>query len=283
MELFVIAALVGVLVGLCSGLLGIGGGMVMVPLFRLAFNMSALASTATSLFTIIPTSISGAVTHLRARTCIPALGLALGLGGALTSPIGVWLAQIAPAWAIMLVAALVIGYSAVTMFMKAMEAGRAPSPASANKHAGRERDTSSAATQTGSAASGTVHLERARLLQGAGIGAGAGLVSGFIGVGGGFIMVPLMLSLLRIPMKLASGTSLIAVLILAIPATIEQALLGNIDYLVGIALACGSIPGALIGSSLVKRVPERSLRLLFSAFLAIAAILLVVKEFGLIG
>ena len=84
---------------------------------------------------------------------------------------------------------------------------------------------------------------------GAAIGLFAGLASGYVGVGGGFIMVPLMLSLVGISMKQASGTSLIAVMLLAIPGTIEQGLLGNIDYMAGIAVAVGSIPGAVIGAS----------------------------------
>ena len=62
---FVVPALVGVLIGIASGLLGIGGGTVMVPIFRLAFGMSATVSTATSLFAIIPTSISGAISHVK--------------------------------------------------------------------------------------------------------------------------------------------------------------------------------------------------------------------------
>ena len=60
---FAIMALIGIVIGLFSGMLGIGGGMVMVPLFRLVFGMSAVGSPATSLFTIIPTSVSGAISH----------------------------------------------------------------------------------------------------------------------------------------------------------------------------------------------------------------------------
>ncbi|MCL2818895.1 MAG: sulfite exporter TauE/SafE family protein, partial [Actinomycetia bacterium] len=75
--------------------------------------------------------------------------------------------------------------------------------------------------------------------------------------------------------------SLIAMVILSIPGVIEQALLGNVDYLVGIAVVLGSIPGAIIGSVLVKRVPERTLRLAFSAVLLIMSVFLVLKEFYL--
>lgn len=115
------------------------------------------------------------------------------------------------------------------------------------------------------------------------IGLAAGLASGYVGVGGGFIMVPLMMSLIRVPMKLTSGTSLIAVMILAVPGVITQAVLGNINWIAGIAVACGSIPGASLGARLIPRVPERTLRFLFSGFLVLAAVLLVVNQLGLWG
>ena len=124
MDVFGIATLsivVGFFVGVLSGMLGIGGGTVLVPIFKLGYAMDAIASTATSLFTIIPTSISGMITHIRNKTCIPALGVAAGIGGAITSPVGVWLASISPEWMIMVAAALVIAYSASTMFQKAIK------------------------------------------------------------------------------------------------------------------------------------------------------------------
>ena len=323
---FGLPVLVGVFIGILSGLLGIGGGTIMVPVFRLAFGLSPLMSTATSLFTIIPTSISGAVSHIKGKTCVPALGLAMGLGGALTSPVGVWLASLSPAWLVMLAAALIIGYSAVNMLRKAVKApskrktaesrressgpsAAAPGDSGARRSAARpsascasllrsdgEINSAQTAPSSPSAAAEGVgtgnhdetapavpKLSRKQLLIGAAIGLGAGLMSGYVGVGGGFIMVPLMLSLIHIPMKLASGTSLIAILILAIPGTIENGIAGNIDYVVGLSVAIGSIPGAVLGAMLVKRVPERALRFIFGGFLIIAAIVLFLNEFGILG
>ena len=266
---FFVPALVGVLIGVASGLLGIGGGTVMVPIFRLAFGMSATMSTATSLFAIIPTSISGAISHVKGKTCIPALGIAAGLGGACLSPVGVWLAQLSPDWLVMLAAALIIGYSAINMFKKAFKIPRAGQLAAEADAAAPTADDSS--------------LSRKQLLQGAAIGLVAGLASGYVGVGGGFIMVPLMLSIIGIPMRKASGTSLIAVMILAIPGVIEQGIIGNINYLAGIAIVIGTIPGAVIGARLVTKVPERTLRLLFGCFLIVVAVMLVLNEVGIFG
>ena len=271
---FIAPALAGVFVGVMSGLLGVGGGTIMVPIFRLAFGMSPLASTATSLFAIIPTSISGVVAHTRAKTCVPKLGLALGVGGAVMSPVGGGRASVSPGWLVICVAAVVIGFSAFKMFKKAVKCAPAP-------RAGRAGGNVQAASAK--AVPDQPVLSRKQYLQGACIGLIAGLASGYVGVGGGFIMVPLMLAVLGIPMSLASGTSLIAIMILAIPGVIEQGLLGNIEYLAGIAIVVGSIPGALVGARLVRMVPERQLRFIFGGFLLVAAVMLMLNEFGILG
>lgn len=275
------SVLAGVFVGVMSGLLGIGGGTVMVPLFRLAFGLSPVTSTATSLFAIIPTSISGVSAHLRGKTCIPKLGIALGLGGAVMSPIGVLLANISPAWLVMVVAALIIGFSAFKMFRKA--AKMKPAKAAASACAAEPAAAGKPAAPSAPVIPDPPELGRREYLIGVGIGMIAGLASGYVGVGGGFIMVPMMLAILGIPMTLASGTSLIAIMILAIPGVIEQAVLGNINYLAGIAMVVGTIPGAVVGARLIKVIPERQLRFLFGCFLLVAAVLLLVKEFGILG
>ena len=322
---FFIAALVGVGVGVLSGLLGIGGGTVMVPLFRLAFGMEPIAATATSLFTIVPTSISGMWKHAKNKTSLPRVGIVCGLTGACLSPVGVWAANVSSGWAIMGAAAVVVMYSSFTMLKKALAAPKggaakgsrkacekkattsdtaavgaagATSDTAAVGAAGATGDaaaTSLAATAPvaagGSSAAGAqaapleapaIKLTPKYVAKVALIGVVAGFMSGYVGVGGGFIMVPLFVSMLGIPMRLASGTSLTAVCILAIPGVIEQAVLGNIDYMVGVAMMVGSIPGAIVGANLVKRVPERALRFAFAVFLLLMAVLLVVNEASVI-
>lgn len=333
MDVFILAissVAIGLLVGVLSGLLGIGGGTILVPVFKLLFGLPAAVSTATSLFTIIPTSLSGAVTHLREKTCIPLLGVAAGLGGACTSSLGVWLASISPEWAIMAAAALVIGYSAVTMFMKAMKLRKSvagnktgtPGSVAINKSIARselaasnertaldrqgadnehvpvdnQATSSEPATisthaisdygeQTASQAEPENEDPKPSKGKMAGfgflVGAIAGVMSGYVGVGGGFLMVPMFMQLLNAPMKKISGTSLIAVMILAIPGTITNAVMGNVDWIAGIFVAIGAIPGATIGSRFISRVPEFQLRLLFSCFLIVAAVLLVINQLNI--
>lgn len=285
MEVFIIAAVVGVGVGILSGLLGIGGGVIMVPLFRLGFGLEAIAATATSLFTIIPTSVSGMVKHARNKTSVPKIGAVCGLFGACLSPVGVWAANISPDWLIMAVAAVIIAYSAVTMLSKAI---KSPKRAGGSKKGhvdgsgkNEARPSTEGAPERAFAAS--FRFTPALIAKTAAIGIFAGFMSGYVGVGGGFVMVPLFISLLGVPMKLASGTSLTAVCILAVPGVIEQALLGNVDFAIGIAMAVGSIPGAIVGANLVKRIPERTLRIFFACFLAVVAVVLVLNEVGVLA
>ena len=323
-EQFAFSIVAGLIVGIFSGLLGIGGGTLMIPLFRLGFGLSAIVSTATSLFTIVPTSIAGCITHLKNKTCIAKIGLIAGVAGACTSPLGVLAATNSPDIAIMACAAIIIAYSAITMFRKAikmpkrtnsdlsmratlqrfrmefadeteeMPDGRQDSGERTGQVQGAHvRETQAAPARTTEKAIAhevqksvnTIEapMTAKRLLTGAAIGLVAGFASGYVGVGGGFLMVPLFISLLGITMKKASGTSLIAVVILAIPGVITQTLHGNVDFVAGIAMAIGSIPGALIGASLIRYIPERKMRFLFGFFLLFAAIILVINELNVFG
>lgn len=304
----------------------------MVPLFRLGFGLPAIGATATSLFTIIPTSLSGCIAHIKHKTCIPKLGVITGIAGACTSAFGVFCASCSPAWLIMLAAALIIVYSSCTMFKKAIRMPK-EAPTSSGKQSlfllfrkGKNKSSQSARNSCAACKQGkedlapaepiaTNHIDVAPktltkesasnaankanvaatkasthptpvttlgakyVLAAILIGLFAGFASGYVGVGGGFIMVPLFVSVVGITMKYASGTSLIAVTILAIPGVVEQGMLGNIDYMAGIAMALGSIPGALLGASLLRFVPERKLRFIFGFFLLISAAVLAGNEF----
>ena len=275
----IVLILVGVGIGVLSGLLGIGGGTIMVPALRLGYGLDAFMATATSLFAIIPISLAGAITHIRSRSCIPKLGIVLGIAGAITSSAGVYLGSISPAWLIMLVAAVIIVYSAATMLGKALRMGKRKGDAG---EVGRDASTAPRRAASyapyGTTCDAQVTLTARNVALAIVIGLVAGFASGYVGVGGGFIMVPLMTAWLGIPMKQTSGTSLIAIIILAIPGVIQQAMLGHIDYLAGIMLCVGAIPGAVLGARLVPRVPERTLRFIFSGLLAVAAVMLVVNE-----
>ena len=256
---------VGIVVGALSMMLGIGGGVLMVPAFRLVGRLSAVMSSATSIFVIVPTGIAGVLRHLRAGTCRVPIGLAAGIAGACTSVAGAKLADIAPGWIIMVVAAVVILYSAFTMLRSVMQGSKAKAPAS-----GSAPDPEPDPTPG-------LPLRR-QIIIAALIGLMVGVLSGFVGVGGGFLMVPLFLSILRLDMRTAAGTSLFAVFCLAIPAAIAQMIMGNVSYLVGIPVAVGAIFGTKVGKWIAARLSDRALKIAFSILLAVCAVFLIINE-----
>ena len=108
----------------------------------------------------------------------------------------------------------------------------------------------------------------------AGVGAVAGFLSGLFGVGGGILIVPGLVLLLGKGQRRAHATSLAAIIPVALAGAAGYALEGAVDWVAAGLLTAGAAVGAVAGTNALRRVPERSLRLIFAAFLMLAAALL---------
>ncbi len=104
------------------------------------------------------------------------------------------------------------------------------------------------------------------------IGAVGGVLSGAFGVGGGFIMVPLLSGVARLDHRRASATSLVAIIPAAVVGAIEYAVAGRVDILAALFIAAGGIVGSLIGHRMLRALSIRWLRWLFIAMLGVVAI-----------
>jgi uncharacterized protein len=109
------------------------------------------------------------------------------------------------------------------------------------------------------------------------IGTAAGFFSGLFGVGGGTVMVPLLILWLGYREREATGTSLLAILVIAAMGTALQAVYGNVHPLEALIVGAPAIAGVTVGTSLQQRVPERVVALAFAVLLVISAVLLVVE------
>ena len=101
------------------------------------------------------------------------------------------------------------------------------------------------------------------------IGLAAGFLSGLFGVGGGILIVPALLLLLSLDQRIASGTSLAAIVPMATVGVISYAVGGSVDWIAALLLVAGSVVGAQIGSHLLNRIPRRVLSWLFIGFIVI--------------
>ncbi|MBS5450386.1 MAG: sulfite exporter TauE/SafE family protein [Coriobacteriia bacterium] len=261
-------ALCGVGVGILSAMFGIGGGMVMVPLIHIVFGQPAAIASGTSLFAILPTSISGMLARLHDGTIRFRIGIIVGIAGACLSPLGAVAATNLPGMYAMILTGVFILFTAYKMFKRVYKSRPAALAGAANGA------TAPAPKKTLLSEDGSVRFYVGCIL----LGCVVGFLSGWLGLGGGFLIVPILQAAFGLTMKQASGTSLVSVGILAVPSFITHALLGNIDWLLGLLLIVGSIIGAKLGAKILTHVNERLLTGLFGVLLVLSGIIMVVRE-----
>ncbi len=251
-----LAAPIGFAAGLLSGQFGVGGGVITLPAIRLLLDRPELIAIGTPLPVIIPTALAGAVAYGRAGLVDRRIGVTVGLTGGLASVAGASLATALGGRVALAVVSVLIAWIAIDTARSAL---RDDDPADAGSPAVPHRGRGAAAL----------------------LGLAAGLYSGFLGLGGGFVVVPALIKWFGFTAKRAVGTSLVAVAILAIPGSISHYVLGNVDLALAGALAAGVIPGALIGARITMRSSERAIRLGLAALLLVVGVLLAVNESGL--
>jgi uncharacterized membrane protein YfcA len=114
-----------------------------------------------------------------------------------------------------------------------------------------------------------------RLLRLAVIGTAAGFFSGLFGVGGGTVMVPLLVLWLAYGEREATGTSLMAIILIAAAGAGLQAVYGNVHPLEALVVGAPAVAGVVLGTALQQRIPERAVAFAFGVLLVVSAVLLV--------
>jgi uncharacterized membrane protein YfcA len=261
-------AAIGFVSGVLSGLFGIGGGVITTPAIKLLLGAPAIVAVATPLPVIVPGAVAGSISYARAKVSDVRSGFILGLVGAPFAVTGAVLTKKVGGTVVLLATAALVLWMAGDMLLQTFRVPRARGGI----------DGEADPTLAGSHADGEFARPNLGVLLGT--GAVAGLYSGFLGLGGGFVLVPMMTRFMHFPMKRAIGTSLTAVAILAIPGTITHGLLGHIDWPMALALVVGVIPGALLGARISLGSSERLLRIGFATILAVTAVLLGVNVLG---
>jgi len=263
---------IGLVSGLFSGAFGIGGGIITTPAIRLILGAPALVAVGTPLPVIIPSAITGAYRYLKSDSADLRAGVVMGLSGALTAVLGAWLTQFVGGSVVLLATAALVLYTAVDMVVQAY--------APPKIRVGAENRAVEAGGEVDSRLSTTGRLPLSRLML---VGALTGLYAGFLGLGGGFILVPMLTRWMGFGIKRAIGTSLITIGILAVPGTIAHALLGHIDWTIALILTLGVVPGAWIGARLSLGAADRTIRVSFAAMLVVVGGWLALSELSLLG
>jgi uncharacterized membrane protein YfcA len=251
---FLFIILLGFASGFTSGAFGVGGGVITTPAIRMLLFQSSDIALGTPLPVILPSALVGGFNYWRAGKIIRRIVLYCSLFGLGGTVVGSYATAFIDTRYIMIVTALIIFYLAWRTCATAI--GKDP-----YKH-----------LEGGNG-------ERAwPVWKLALIGFAAGFFSGFLGLGGGVVMVPAFFFVLHLELKECLGNSLVIIAILAIPGSIIHSLLGHVDWLIAMAMMLGVMPGAYLGSFFTLRARNRRVLLLFSCFLFAIGIIFLFKE-----
>ena len=274
----------GLGVGLLSGLFGVGGGFLMTPLLMMVGIPPTIAA-ATDANQIVAASASGTISHWRLGNVDFKMGLYLLIGGFVGGAAGVQVIKILRAtggadFLIKMTYVVMLGGVGSFMFVESLNAMRKTkkaSAAAAPAAAPKEKKSGFFAAlpmQTYFEKSGVTHSALVPLF----LGTFVGVLAAIMGVGGGFLMVPVMIYMLRMPMHVVVGTSLFQILFTCIEVTYLQAYSNHtVDFILAIILLVGSVFGAQIGTVLGRKLHGDQLKILLSIIVLAVTVKIVLE------
>lgn len=251
---YLFIVLLGFAAGFASGAFGVGGGVITTPAIRLLLDQSSDIALGTPLPVIFPSALVGGYNYWRAGKILPRVVLYCSLFGLAGTAAGSYLTALIDTRYIMIVTALILIYLAWRTFSAALG-----------------KDLYGRLAEGGS----ETHAPAWKLMC---IGSVAGFFSGFLGLGGGVILVPAFFFILHLELKECLGNSLVVIAILAIPGSIIHSLLGHVDWTIALFMMLGVLPGAYLGSFFTLRARSQRVLLIFSFFLLAIGIIFLFRE-----
>ncbi len=236
---------IGIGSGVLSGAFGIGGATLTTVAIRDLLGYPGQIALGTPLPIVIPTAISGTIVYRMKKMIKIKVAIVSGAAGSIAA----------------FLAALSTGYFSgeILMLITAAYIALVAIRFSSNSYHRNKKPNES-------------------LLMAALIGVAAGAVSGFLGVGGGIVQIPLYTFIMGLSLHDAIGTSLMTMAIYSIPGSIGHFMLGHVDLGLLLPMALGTIIGAQVGARFAVKTKERNLRLAFTAFLFLIAFVLAAVE-----
>jgi uncharacterized membrane protein YfcA len=274
----------GLAAGGFGALLGLGGGVLIVPLLTLGFGLPLREAVGVSLVCVIATSSSAASVYLERRVANLRLGMTLELFTATAAAAGGLIAFALPERALAVLFAGLLVYVAVTM-ARGVRAAPAEAEAGTPEPVAGEGSEVPLLDPAGSAASADSYLDRISgpgyrvhsLGRGIGGSLFAGVVSAVFGIGGGIIKVPVMNLVMGVPLRVATATSNLMIGVTASAGALVYLFRGGINPYVAAPTALGVFVGAGIASRVAHRLDVRVLRLLFVVILLVTAVQMIAK------
>lgn len=291
MEVTLVLAAGGVIAGAFGALLGLGGGILIVPILTLGFGLPIREAVGVSLVSVIVTSSAAAGVYLQRRVANLRLGMVLELFTATGALLGGLAAFLLPDALLAGLFSVLLLYTALTMVRRSADPGAASDAAPVIETV----DEAVASAGAGSPSVGVVD-QRVRSWRDSLSGPGyevhdlpagvvgsvaAGVASALLGIGGGIVKVPVMHLVMGVPLRVATATSNLMIGVTASASAVIYLLRGGIDPLVAGPTALGVFVGATVGSRTASRVDLRALRFFFVVVLLYTAAQMARRALGL--
>jgi len=265
----------GAAVGFLSGMFGVGGGFLITPLL-IFYNIPPAVAVATGANQVVASSVSGVLSHFKRGTVDIKLGVVLLIGGIFGSSIGVYLFSLLRdlGQLDLIVSILYVGFLGTVGGLMMMESVRALARARSGATVSLRRP----------GAHSWVHklpfkmrFKASKLYVSVipvlGLGGMIGMLASIMGVGGGFIMVPAMIYLLKVPTNVVIGTSLFQIIFVAAYTTVVHATTNQtVDSVLALLLMLGSVVGAQYGAKAGQRLRGEQLRALLAGLVLLVAL-----------
>ena len=264
----------GGIVGLLSGLFGVGGGFLITPLLFFIGIPPAVA-VATGANQVVASSVSAVLAQLKRKAVDIPMGLVLLVGGILGSAGGIWVFNLLTQLgqidlAVQLCYVVFLGSIGLLMLQEALRTMRRQKKGTgARKKRNQHTWAHNLPFKFKFRASGLYISVIPPLI----VGIFVGILAAIMGVGGGFIMVPAMIYLLNMPTKVVIGTSLFQILFVSAFTTFMHAITNQtVDVMLALLLIVGGVVGAQIGSRLGARLKAEQLRILLALLVILVAV-----------
>ncbi|MBB4479176.1 hypothetical protein GGE46_001744 [Rhizobium etli] len=264
MNIFIILGM-GAAVGFLSGMFGVGGGFLITPLL-IFYNIPPVVAVATGANQVVASSISGAITHFRRGTLDVKLGTVLLVGGLSGATVGIWIFSLLRRVGqldliISLMYVIFLGTVGGLMLLESINAMRraARNEPPAPRKPGHQHWVHKLPLK--------VRFKKSKIFLSVipivALGFAIGILTSIMGVGGGFIMVPAMIYLLRIPTNVVVGTSLYQIIFVTAYTTIVQAATNfSVDIVLAFILMVAGVIGAQYGVRVGQKLRGEQLRAL---------------------
>ena len=272
-ELIVFAG--SVAAGFLGALAGLGGGVLIVPLLTVGFGIDIRYAIGASIVAVIATSSGAAATYVRDQITNLRVAMFLELATTTGAIAGAYLAGLAQPTALFLVFGLVLGSSAVPLMVRIGE--ELPKGVVGD---GLSKRLSLGSTYHDDVLDQTVTYQVTRVPLGLGMMGIAGLLSGLLGIGSGAFKVLAMDVGMRLPMKVSTTTSNFMIGVTAAASAGIYFARGDVNPLIAAPVALGVLLGAGIGSRLLMRLHNKTLRMIFVPLLLVISLQMILRGLG---